>query len=238
MKFISHYSSSHGNLYEVHGRHSKLIIEAGVRPALMRKALSEPLHDFSGAIISHRHSDHFKGIKELLKSGVYCYMSEETAHSIENSVFIKTVKEREWFYVGEFFILPLRTVHDCPGSLSFLIKNEDDLLFFATDTFYVPHKIDGITIAAIECNWSEETKNPNTNEFREKRLYKSHMNLSTVKEFFRAQDISKLREIHLLHLSDDNSDYLFFKKEIQRLTGKVVYVAQREPVKNEGGTNE
>jgi hypothetical protein len=40
-----------------------------------------------------------------------------------------------------------------------------------------------------------------------------------------ANDLSKVQEIWLLHLSDGNSDADRFKREIQELTGKPVYVA-------------
>ena len=44
-------------------------------------------------------------------------------------------------------------------------------------------------------------------------------------DFLRANDLSRVKEIHLLHLSDRNSSANCFKKEIQSLTGKPVYVA-------------
>ena len=49
--------------------------------------------------------------------------------------------------------------------------------------------------------------------------------MANVKEFLRANDLSKVEEIHLLHLSDGNSDEARFKREIQELTGRVVMVA-------------
>lgn len=52
------------------------------------------------------------------------------------------------------------------------------------------------------------------------------MSLETAKEFLRANDLSRVQEIWLLHLSDDNSDAERFKREIQGLTDKPVYVAQ------------
>jgi hypothetical protein len=51
------------------------------------------------------------------------------------------------------------------------------------------------------------------------------MSLETCKGFLRANDLSRVQEIWLLHLSDANSDAARFKREIQELTGKVVYVA-------------
>jgi hypothetical protein len=53
----------------------------------------------------------------------------------------------------------------------------------------------------------------------------AHMSLEQCVEFFRVQDLSKCREIHLLHLSAENSDEELFKKTIQEVTGKPVWVA-------------
>jgi phosphoribosyl 1,2-cyclic phosphodiesterase len=49
--------------------------------------------------------------------------------------------------------------------------------------------------------------------------------LEQVKEFLKANDLSKVQQIVLIHLSDGNSDEALFKTEIQKLTGKPVYVA-------------
>jgi|AntDeeMinimDraft_5_1070356.scaffolds.fasta_scaffold16527_4 phosphoribosyl 1,2-cyclic phosphodiesterase len=44
-------------------------------------------------------------------------------------------------------------------------------------------------------------------------------------DFLRANDLSRVKEIHLLHLSDRNSNAERFKREIQEISGKPVYVA-------------
>ncbi|MFP3339274.1 hypothetical protein R0J91_14955, partial [Micrococcus sp. SIMBA_131] len=57
-----------------------------------------------------------------------------------------------------------------------------------------------------------------THKGMKNRLIKSHLCLENVKEFLLANDISKVQEIHLLHMSDTNSDEVLFKKEIQEIT--------------------
>lgn len=46
-----------------------------------------------------------------------------------------------------------------------------------------------------------------------------------MKDFLKANDLRHVQEIWLLHLSDGNSDADRFKREIQELTGKPVYIA-------------
>ena len=57
------------------------------------------------------------------------------------------------------------------------------------------------------------------------RLLTSHFSLENVKEFLKANDLSRVQEIHLLHLSDGNSDAERFKREIMAVCGKPVYIA-------------
>ena len=56
------------------------------------------------------------------------------------------------------------------------------------------------------------------------------MSLETAKDFLRANDLTAVQEIWLCHLSDGNSDAERFKREIQALTGKPVYIAQKSEV--------
>jgi len=82
----------------------------------------------------------------------------------------------------------------------------------------------------IECNYSKKILDENIAAGRvpaaqKNRIIKSHMSLKTVKDMLRANDLSQVKEIHLLHLSDRNSSAKLFKKEIQELTGKPVYIA-------------
>ena len=51
------------------------------------------------------------------------------------------------------------------------------------------------------------------------------MALENVKDILKANDLSKVNEIYLIHLSDGNSNAEQFKREIQELTGKPVYIA-------------
>ena len=50
------------------------------------------------------------------------------------------------------------------------------------------------------------------------------MSLDTVKEFLSENDLNKVQQIYLLHLSNNNSDTALFKDAIQRQTGAEVYV--------------
>lgn len=82
----------------------------------------------------------------------------------------------------------------------------------------------------VEANYStrildKNIENGTVPQIMKKRLMRSHFSLENVKDFFRANDLSKLQETWLLHLSDNNSDEAAFKRDIQSVTGKPVYIA-------------
>lgn len=167
-----------------------------------------------------------------MKAGIDVYASQGT---IEARGFtghrIKAVEALKQFTVGSWTVLPFDTQHDAIEPLGFLLQNAvGDRLLFATDTMYVKYRFHQINYLMIECNYDESLLNENVlngdiHPAMKRRIRRSHFSLDNVKGFLRANDLSGIREIHLLHLSEQNSSAEKFKKEIQRLTGKPVIVA-------------
>ena len=50
-----------------------------------------------------------------------------------------------------------------------------------------------------------------------KRVMKSHLSLENLIDFLKANDLSKVQEIYLLHLSDSNSDINLIEEEIKKI---------------------
>lgn len=226
MIFTTYYSSSSGNLYTLKSCNETLLLECGVSIARIREALNYRLSEVIGCLVSHGHQDHCKAVKDVQKAGIDCYLSCETAEALNcNSHRTNIIEPLKQFKVGCFTVLPFPTEHDCAGSLGFLISDGKSKLVFATDTYFVRYRFNGISIFAIECNWSKATLNPDLDPIVKRRLFRSHFSLENVIEFFKANDLSKCQQIILLHLSSDNSDAEYFKSEVQKVTGKPVYVA-------------
>ena len=81
----------------------------------------------------------------------------------------------------------------------------------------------------IEVNYSREILQKNYDKGYipkpvKDRLLTSHMNLKNAKLYLSKLDLSSVKEIMLIHLSDGNSDAKLFVKEIKALTGKPVRV--------------
>ena len=225
-------SSSKGNCYRITDGSTSLLLECGINYRDIQKALNFQMTQISGCLISHEHGDHVKSIRDVLKAGIDCYMSPGTARAINVSHHrIKLVEAGKPFKIGTFQIMAFDVQHDVAQPYGFLIMNkEGEKLLFATDTYYIKYKFPGLTHILVECNYSEKIlkeniENGSVPKVMEKRLLQSHFSLENVKEFFKANDLSKVQEIWLLHLSSSNSDEKWFKEEIMRLTGKVVYIA-------------
>lgn len=176
--------------------------------------------------------DHAGAIEEIIGCGIDTYTSQGTKEALRvNGHRVKTIKAKEQFRIGTWTILPFETQHDAKEPLGFLLQSDNgEKLLFATDTYYVRYKFSGLNYIMVECNYAadilkENVESGKINPYLEKRLLKSHFSLENVKEFLKANDLSDVKEIYLLHLSESNGDPDRFKKEIQELTGKPVYIA-------------
>src|SRR5699024_6505144 len=225
-------SGSSGNAYLIDDGHSQLLLECGINFKDIQIALNFKTSNLAGCLVSHEHKDHSKGIKDVLRAGIDVYTSQGTADAegIKHHR-LKIIESKKTYSIGTWKVLPFDVEHDVNEPLGFLLMNEvGDKLLFATDTYYVRYRFKGLTHIMVECNYSMDILEENIASGRvhkamKRRLLKSHFSLENVKEFLKANDLSKVQEIHLMHLSNDNSDEARFKREIQELTGKPVYIA-------------
>ena len=224
-------SSSKGNAYQISDGTTTLLLEAGIPFKEIQRRLNYKTSSITAALISHSHNDHCKAVPDVMKAGIDCYMSQGTAEAIGvTSHRVKTINAQQQFQIGTWTILPFETQHDCPGSMGFLLANQaGEKLFFATDTYYVKYKFVGLSIIMVECNYALDILIANVesglvDEAQKNRLLQSHFSLDHVKEFLKANDLSQVSEIHLMHLSDQNSDADRFANEIRELTGRPTYV--------------
>lgn len=225
-------SGSTGNCYRIRDGTTSLLLECGIPIKLIQQALNFHLTDIDGCLISHDHGDHSRAAQGVLKAGIDIYTSAGTASALGLSGHhVKAVKAREQVKIGSFTMMPFETEHDAAEPLGFLLVNQSgEKLLFATDTYYVKYRFRGLTYIMIECNYSADILRDNIESGRvpgvlKNRLLKSHFSLEHVKEFLSANDLSQVREIWLLHLSGNNSDAKRFKREVEELTGKMVFIA-------------
>lgn len=226
-------SSSNGNCYLLKNDQECLIIECGINPKDVKRALGFTLTKVAGCILTHEHGDHAKYANDIMDMGVTIYASAGTLGALPKTGSKRTVpvNHSQRINIGRFMVIPFNVEHDCAEPLGFLIYHPDcGTVLFATDTYYLHNTFSGLNHVIIEANYSQEIvqkaiANGYLPDFRAKRLFKSHMSLETCIQTLKANDLSKVQTITLIHLSDRNSNADFFQKKVTAATGKPVTIA-------------
>jgi phosphoribosyl 1,2-cyclic phosphodiesterase len=167
-----------------------------------------------------------------MKAGVDCYMSHGTAEALGLSGHrLHILRAGEQTTIGPWTVLPFAAVHDAAEPLGFLVKKGKEKLLFATDTHYLPHRFRGLTHIMIEAGYDADIMRENiaaglVHPEVGRRVLRNHMSIDTALGILRANDMSRVQEIHLLHLSDHNSDAKAFARAAREVSGRPVYVAE------------
>jgi phosphoribosyl 1,2-cyclic phosphodiesterase len=223
-------SGSKGNCYILRDSEEALIIECGVPFDEVKKAMNYDLKTVCGILVTHEHKDHCKGVPDALTAGQEVFATKGTIDGLGiKSHRLNVITINVPFYVGNFKVIPFKVMHDAKEPCGFFINHTKiGNLLFITDTYYVPNRFANVNNIMIESNYCDKIidSKEKTNRFVRDRVIQSHMSLKTCKEFLAANDLTKVNNIVLIHLSDSNSDARRFKKEISELTGKNVSIAE------------
>lgn len=222
-------SGSSGNCYLLETSKETLILECGIKYKDILKSLNFDLSKVIGCLVTHEHKDHCKAINEIISAGITAYSSQGTwealkLNHLENAYKILKVTSGKIYKIGGFDVMPFEVEHDVNEPLGYLIKhNELGKIVFITDSYYCKYKFKDVEHVLIECNYSEDILNE-LPSWRA-RVLKSHMSLETLKETLKTWDLSKTKDITLIHISEGNGEPEKFKKEIEELTGVITYIA-------------
>jgi phosphoribosyl 1,2-cyclic phosphodiesterase len=224
-------TGSKGNCYHITDGHTPLLLECGIRFKEIQRKLNFKTSEIAACLITHEHKDHCGGMNEVLKAGIDCYMSPGTKKAIGITHHrVHGVPVKQPFKIDTWTILPFDVQHDVSEPFGFLLANTaGDKLLFATDTYYIKYRFQGLTHLMLECNYCTDVLNRNVISGRihksmKRRVMKSHFSLENVLEFMKANNLSKLQEIWLLHLSDGNSDEQLIRNEVAKVTGKLIHI--------------
>ena len=225
-------SDSNGNCYVLQNDKEALIIEAGVRFSEVKKALKWQLSKVVGAVITHEHNDHAKYARDFVSNGitVLALPSVFKAKGIDSLSFRKEIEPMHGYIVGGFKVFAMPVCHDVP-CVGFIIEHEDmGRMLFVTDTMMLEYRVPGLNHILLEANYAEDILDAKIEAgsvplSMKPRLIHSHMEIETTKGILRANDLSGVNEIILIHLSNGNSDERRFVREVQETSGKPVYAA-------------
>lgn len=226
-------SGSGGNAYHVRASGSELLLEAGIRYPDIQRALDHRVTSLEACLITHEHQDHAKAAAALARAGVDVYATEGTLEAIGLSGHrAHAIKAGVTVMLGGWKVRPFEAVHDAVEPVNFLIQNGSEKLLYVTDTAYCPYRFgSGLTTVMVEANYSLELLRRAADLgaiplSHKARVMRNHMSIGRAIGLLQANDLSRVREIILLHLSAGNSDEAAFVEMVRRATGKPVRVAE------------
>lgn len=221
-------SSSSGNCYIFNLSGSKIMVEAGFKPAeIVRRAVlsGTDTTDLMAILITHEHSDHALGVmgenNYFSKLGIPIYASEPTLKKLgEPSTGIAMHSGLPLFVSPNVLVMPFKVNHDAAEPLGYMIldRTADKRILFINDCSNLEFDI-GKTIpfdmVFIECNYYDQALHIEMNKAekegnsalikRYKRIHDCHLGLSGTLKILQSLDLSNCKAIFLMHLSDQNS---------------------------------
>jgi len=228
MKITCFASSSEGNCYLVENNAgNKLLIEAGLPYSTIRKKLlmvGVGINDLSGCLVSHSHSDHAIGMKNL-SDHLLTYANKETItlYGGKKATLLHAWKK---IFIDDFTITPFDLDHDV-AAMGFIIEDPKEKLLFVIDTKFIRWNLSEFEFdyIMIEANYDDEIIDMALD--RNKRTLNSHLGINTVIQTIKTLKLDRLKEIYLLHLSDHNSDEKLMFKKLSDTTNKKILIAKK-----------
>lgn len=220
-------SGSSGNCYLlIAGNGETLIIDPGVPIKEIKRTINWNISCVVGAVCTHHHADHAKSVKDLEQMGISVFKPYESPKPM-------SIGSTDWTIQGfELTDKAGKIMHtnadgsECP-CYGFLISHQEmGRLLYITDTELIKWRFKNVNQILVEANYSKEIiqqENPNY-----EHVCRGHMELGTTLEFLKVNKGQDLRNVVLLHLSNDNSDAEMFVARAKEVVGMAdVYVADR-----------
>lgn len=224
-------SGSTGNAYEISDGQERILLEAGLSWPALQEAMGYTTTGLRAVLCSHEHGDHSGGLEEAMDAGIDCYMSPGTAEALDLSGHRLHLMEAEsTVSIGPWAVAAYEVEHDAAEPLCFYITSPSgDRILYVTDAPYIPRNFAGVTHLMVEANYDEITlresvKSGETERWLAERVRNNHMGLKRLSIALRKMDLSDVREIILLHLSESNSDAQTIQRRVRRITGRPVRI--------------
>lgn len=231
-------SSSKGNCYLLESSKDILILECGISFKEIKKNIAD-LSKLQGVLITHEHGDHCKYFDVVAKSGFNVYASSGTNGVLRERIQSEyhrrlfDLKPMEMYSIGDFKVVGFNVFHDVKEPFGYLINHpECGTIMFATDTYLIRDNFKDVNHYLIEANYDRKTlfeavNNGSTPKFQKDRVMHSHLGLETCIYYLQNTDMSKVKNIVLLHLSDRHSNAKLMVDTIEKEFSKPCFIADK-----------
>ena len=159
-------------------------------------------------------------MNEYVKAGIPVLFPNFPEHAIPNK------------HVGDFTITPFNLIHDVPIYGFHIYHPETGNVLFITDTGEIPYKFANLSQIIVEANYDSDIvydlmMEGKLNVYGQNRVESSHLSIQKTLEFLSENDLSKVQNIVLIHLSSGSSNAKDFQKRTELATGKKVTIADK-----------
>lgn len=218
LEFKTIATGSSGNCYYLNDvdTQQKLILDVGIPINQILKGIEYDIVKLQGTCISHEHQDHSLSADKIKRYG------SKILKPYEDGI----LKATFGMYDIQAFELP----HDGVKNYGFYIKvNDKAKVLYMTDFEYCSYKFikQEINTLIIECNYQEDYLDKQAENYKHKVL--GHCSYETLKDFVLLNQTKSLRNVILIHYSDETCNIKECANNLQKLTDKNVKVWIAKP---------
>jgi len=246
MRFASLGSGSQGNATLIEWKKTCLMIDCGfsVKQVTKRlKVLGKTPQDLSAILVTHEHSDHWKGVLPLASLySIDIYLTAGCLRAVELSKGsfegIKLIESGLTFQIGDLSIQPVSVPHDAREPVQYLFFSAQHKLGILTDLGSVtPHIVDLYSDCdglIIEANHDLELLSGGSYPaFLKDRVGGpwGHLNNHQTAGLIEKIDQQRIQHIVVAHISQGNNDLERVKQAIASVyngSGNLCFASQKE----------
>jgi phosphoribosyl 1,2-cyclic phosphodiesterase len=209
----------------------------GLRNACTRlERIGKSPEDLTAIIVTHEHSDHWKGIGALsAKYNIPVYLSAGSLKAKEiqsGEALFNCIDSHKDFYVGDVCIKPVPVPHDAREPIQYILSNGKVQLGILTDLgHFTPHVVSSYSkcdALLLECNYDDDMlldgPYPRFLKDRVSGMF-GHLSNRQAADLLLALDLSRLKTLVIGHISAKNNDVSLIKAAIEPLCGEDIVLS-------------
>ena len=245
MRFASLGSGSKGNATLVEWRNTCVMVDCGfsIRDTTARlQRLGKTPEQLSAILVTHEHSDHWKGVTPLAKKfGLRVYVTAGTLKSRNvslDSADFEIIDSHRPFQVGDLAVTPVPVPHDAREPVQYLFDGDDHRLGVLTDigslTEHVEAQYSGCDALLVEANHDiDMLANGPYPAFLKERVAGQwgHLNNNQTARLVSLIEQQRIQHLVIGHISDKNNSVDKVRRAIEAVftqQHKVTYACQQD----------
>lgn len=221
-------SGSSGNTTYIEYENTKILIDIGNSCKYVADKLKEMRIEpdkIDAILITHTHVDHIKGLKVFAKKyNPVIYATKGILNELDYIDNYYLIDKNE-LTIGDIHVDVVKTSHDAPDSVGYIINGSDKSLAYITDTGYINEKyfpkLKNKDLYIMESNHDIEMLNNGPYPFKLRQRIlgdKGHLSNYDSARYLSTFMGNKTKHIILAHLSEkNNTEKLAYEALVKRL---------------------